>query len=157
MEYYYSLNGEQLGPIDESQLVDAGVTYNTPVWCESMETWTPAGEVPALAAMFPAPAQPVQSASAGDAKWFFEVEEATEDSEAQQVGPITLEQIIQMKEFDGGKKVWCEGMATWVKIQYVPEFKEALNKKKKKARKRYLIITAIMLLLMLIVGLAQKR
>ncbi|MCQ2288937.1 MAG: DUF4339 domain-containing protein [Muribaculaceae bacterium] len=156
MEYYYSLNGQQLGPIDESQLVAAGVTFDTPVWCETMEAWAPAGEVPALAAMFPAqdptPVQTAYSAPANDAKWFFEVESANEMHDAQQIGPITLEQITQMKEFEEDKKVWCEGMPTWVEIKYVPDFKEALKEKKKKDRKKFLIYAILCLLALMFVA-----
>lgn len=52
MLYYYALNGEQKGPVEEDQLVALGVTRNTLVWCEGMEAWEQAGQVKALQYLF---------------------------------------------------------------------------------------------------------
>ena len=52
MLYYYSLEGKQLGPVEEGQLVAMGVTRNTLVWCEGMTEWQPAGSVAALQYLF---------------------------------------------------------------------------------------------------------
>ena len=48
MQYYYSFDGQQYGPVDESQLISLGVKRDTLVWSENMNDWTPAGNVPAL-------------------------------------------------------------------------------------------------------------
>lgn len=64
MEYYISENGQRVGPIQEAELSAHGVTVNTLVWCAGMETWKPAGQIPALAYLFGAqqsqPQPPVQ-------------------------------------------------------------------------------------------------
>jgi len=52
MQYYYIINNQQMGPVDESQLPQLGVTAATPVWHEGMPQWTPAGQVPQLAHLF---------------------------------------------------------------------------------------------------------
>ncbi len=75
MLYYYSLEGKQLGPVEEGQLVAMGVTRNTLVWCEGMTEWQPAGSVTALQYLFdpgvqtpPPPSQPQQPQQAAYAQ-----------------------------------------------------------------------------------------
>lgn len=75
MLYYYSLEGKQLGPVEEGQLVAMGVTRNTLVWCEGMTEWQPAGSVAALQYLFdpgvqtpPPPSQPQQPQQAAYAQ-----------------------------------------------------------------------------------------
>lgn len=57
-EWYMGINGRESGPFAIHQLVDAGLTRDTLVWCETMSGWTPAHKVPALAYLLPAPQQP---------------------------------------------------------------------------------------------------
>ena len=52
MKYYYAKNGQQAGPVDESELIGLGVTRDTLVWCNGMAEWTKAGKVSALAYLF---------------------------------------------------------------------------------------------------------
>lgn len=60
MQYYIAINGQQSGPFEESSLLSMGVTSSTLVWASGMETWKPAGEVPALAYLFAAQQAPTQ-------------------------------------------------------------------------------------------------
>ena len=50
--FYLDVNKVQQGPVDGSQLVKFGVTPTTLVWKQGMAQWTPAGQVPELAAIF---------------------------------------------------------------------------------------------------------
>jgi membrane protease subunit (stomatin/prohibitin family) len=51
--WYYVVNGERQGPVDEAELRRVVTTAATLVWKQGMSNWTAAGEVPALAASFP--------------------------------------------------------------------------------------------------------
>ena len=55
MDYYIVINGQKAGPFPESELLNHGLTANTPVWCEGMADWQNASTVPALAHFFNAP------------------------------------------------------------------------------------------------------
>lgn len=54
--FHLYLNGQQIGPVPVNQLpqmVQGGqITPETQVWAQGMAGWTPAGQVPALAALF---------------------------------------------------------------------------------------------------------
>lgn len=52
MDYYVIISGQQLGPVDESQLLGMGVTPSTMVWRNGMVQWQPAGSLPELAHLF---------------------------------------------------------------------------------------------------------
>lgn len=52
MQYYMHVNGVQLGPLDEGELMLNGLTPSTPVWTDGMIDWQPASQVPALAYLF---------------------------------------------------------------------------------------------------------
>ncbi len=52
MKYYVIINGQQTGPVEESQLLGMGVTRDTQVWREGMPQWQAAGMVPELAYLF---------------------------------------------------------------------------------------------------------
>lgn len=52
MQYYMHVNGVQLGPLDESELMLNGLTPSTPVWTDGMMDWQPANQLPALAYLF---------------------------------------------------------------------------------------------------------
>lgn len=60
MKYYYIdvVGNQSTTPVDESELVNLGVTEKTPVWCEGMPGWAPAGSIPALKHYFAKPAKP---------------------------------------------------------------------------------------------------
>lgn len=59
MNYYYSVNGQQFGPVAPNQLVASGVNASTLVWCEGMTQWQPAGQVAELAPYFQQVAPPM--------------------------------------------------------------------------------------------------
>lgn len=60
MEWYYSNNGQQAGPVSQDQLAElfrnGTVKPFDLVWNETMTEWTPIGKVEAFAAFAPAPA-----------------------------------------------------------------------------------------------------
>lgn len=60
MKYFIHINGQQQGPFEEKELLLHGVTAQTPVWCEGMAEWQPAGQVAALSYLFASNAQPTQ-------------------------------------------------------------------------------------------------
>lgn len=53
MQYYMHINGQQVGPFDESLLMLNGLTPTTPVWADGMTGWMPASQVAAAAVIFP--------------------------------------------------------------------------------------------------------
>lgn len=52
MMYFMVINNQQTGPVAEEQLLEAGLTPDTLVWCEGMPQWLPASQVPQLAHLF---------------------------------------------------------------------------------------------------------
>ena len=52
MQYYMHINGQQVGPFDESLLMLNGLTPTTPVWADGMTGWMPANQVVALSYLF---------------------------------------------------------------------------------------------------------
>lgn len=52
MEYYIIVNGQNIGPIVESQMLDYGLTRNTYVWRSGMPQWQLAGNMPELVHLF---------------------------------------------------------------------------------------------------------
>lgn len=60
-QYFMQINGQQMGPMDESVLLLNGLTPTTPVWTEGLVTWVPANQVPALAHLFANQAPPYQA------------------------------------------------------------------------------------------------
>lgn len=64
--YYFTRNQQTFGPFTLDQLLAEGVTPETYVFCQGMAAWTPAQDVPEVAALFAAPvapAAPVEPAS----------------------------------------------------------------------------------------------
>ncbi len=57
MKYYIAENGKPVGPFEPQELLSHGLTVNSLVWCESMSTWQPAGEVAELASFLGGRAQ----------------------------------------------------------------------------------------------------
>lgn len=52
--WYYAVGGQRTGPVDQSALAVPGtLTPETLVWRHGMAGWTPAGQVPELATLFP--------------------------------------------------------------------------------------------------------
>lgn len=51
--WYYVVNGERKGPVDEVALRHAGITADTLVWKQAMAGWTAVRDVPELAAILP--------------------------------------------------------------------------------------------------------
>ena len=61
MKYYIAENGQPAGPFEISELLNHGLTVNSQVWCETMENWQPASQVPELMNVLqPAVQQPYQ-------------------------------------------------------------------------------------------------
>lgn len=52
MKYYYMKDGQEVGPVEESELISVGVTRGTLVWHYGMPMWAKAGEVSELAYLF---------------------------------------------------------------------------------------------------------
>ena len=52
MKYWVIINGQQQGPVEESQLPSMGVTRDTMVWREGMPQWQTAGALPELSYLF---------------------------------------------------------------------------------------------------------
>lgn len=48
MKYFIAENGQQVGPLEEHQLLDHGLTVNSLVWHEGMEQWARAATLPEL-------------------------------------------------------------------------------------------------------------
>lgn len=62
MKYYMHIDGQQLGPFEENDLLSHGLQRSTLVWCKTMSNWAPAYRVPALMQLlYP----PVQKRAAG--------------------------------------------------------------------------------------------
>jgi len=52
--WYYAVGGQRTGPVDQGALAVPGtLTPETLVWRHGMAGWTPAGQVPELATLFP--------------------------------------------------------------------------------------------------------
>lgn len=49
MKYFLHIDGQQQGPFEIDELLDRGMTAETPVWCDGMADWTPAKDVQDLA------------------------------------------------------------------------------------------------------------
>ena len=60
MKYFLYINGQQMGPFEENQLIANGMQPDTQVWCETMTQWMQAAQVPELARYFQRAAQPQQ-------------------------------------------------------------------------------------------------
>jgi hypothetical protein len=57
--YYYTFDGaQQVGPVSKQELQQAGVNAQTQVWADGMPAWVVAGQVPALADLFPVGSPP---------------------------------------------------------------------------------------------------
>jgi membrane protease subunit (stomatin/prohibitin family) len=62
VQFFVHLNEQQMGPYPLATLKEGAAsgqfTAKTPVWCEGMQGWTEAGQVPALQSLFQAAAPP---------------------------------------------------------------------------------------------------
>lgn len=63
MKSYYYINevGQQSGPITVESFLQKGITIETKIWCEGMNNWTKAGDVPELKSFFKRPPIPPSS------------------------------------------------------------------------------------------------
>ncbi|HEX9885636.1 MAG TPA: SPFH domain-containing protein [Longimicrobiales bacterium] len=63
--FYAGIDGNQEGPFDsgalKAQIGGGRITRDTLVWCEGMSEWAPAGQVEAVAKLFPAAPPPLPS------------------------------------------------------------------------------------------------
>ncbi len=64
MKYYMHIDGRQLGPLEERDLIAHGLQRSTLVWCKTMPNWAPAYHVPALMRLLYPSAQQPQRAQA---------------------------------------------------------------------------------------------
>ena len=51
-KWYAIKDGVQIGPFEEHQLPNVGITPSTMVWCQGMSDWAPAASVPELSSLF---------------------------------------------------------------------------------------------------------
>jgi len=51
MKYYIAQNGQPVGPMEATELLQHGLTLNSQVWNESMTDWVLASQVPELVAL----------------------------------------------------------------------------------------------------------
>lgn len=51
--FYVNSEGQEVGPVDKAGLADASICADTSVWCDGLDGWTPAINVPDLQEMFP--------------------------------------------------------------------------------------------------------
>lgn len=61
MKYYLIDNGTSAGPFDREELAAHGITPDTQVWHEGLDTWTAAHDIPSLSDLFTSNTQPVQT------------------------------------------------------------------------------------------------
>ncbi|MBQ8046536.1 MAG: CD225/dispanin family protein [Prevotella sp.] len=63
MNSYYYLNekGEQMGPVEGSELLTRGVMFSTLVWTPGMKEWKEAGTIDELRPLFTPPQNPYQT------------------------------------------------------------------------------------------------
>lgn len=52
MKYFISVNGQQQGPFEVSELLAHGITPTTLVWTEGMPEWEPANQIAELQHLF---------------------------------------------------------------------------------------------------------
>ena len=58
MKYYMHIGGQQVGPYEENELLNHGLTPTTMVWHEGMPDWVAASQVPELSHLLPTGQQP---------------------------------------------------------------------------------------------------
>lgn len=58
MEYWIIVDNRHAGPYTADALISMGITPDSPVWHEGLVDWTPAGEIPELAAMMAEATEP---------------------------------------------------------------------------------------------------
>ena len=58
MKYYMHIGGQQVGPYEENELLNHGLTPTTMVWREGMPDWVAACQVPELSHLLPTGQQP---------------------------------------------------------------------------------------------------
>ena len=52
MKYYYSTNGEEIGPLSINDLKQKNITTETLIWYEGLEEWKTANQLPELKSFF---------------------------------------------------------------------------------------------------------
>lgn len=63
--YFFVRDGQQAGPVLPEQFRLNGVSASTPVWCEGMPDWVPAGQIPELQPYLSYPSAPATYATGG--------------------------------------------------------------------------------------------
>jgi hypothetical protein len=126
--YYYTRNNQTLGPVsskDLRQLASLGYLKPTDMVMKEGYKWKPAGEIPGLFGSAPpapgaAPAAPVAQLAPSAPCWYYALD-------GQPLGPCTGEQILALVksgELSRDDNIWREGMAEWLPIDQVLEFKK---------------------------------
>lgn len=94
-DWYYAVNNEQKGPVNESelktQLATGKLPADTLVWKDGMENWTPAAQVPAF--VFREPPVPATYAKLGATPAVVETAKAGV-SNPESVTPVTVASLV---------------------------------------------------------------
>lgn len=118
MEYYIIQQDTQVGPLSREQLIQAGLTAQTPVWRQGMADWKPAGELPELAnLLYDAPA----SAPNTPPVLYYAMLHGV------RVGPSSANDLVAAG-LTMNTMVWCEGMADWAPAGTIPALQNALQR-----------------------------
>lgn len=109
-QWYIARDGQQVGPFALNQLQQQGLTPQTLVWHQGMNSWQPASEVAELQSLFasaPPPPPPTQT------QWYFA-------RNGQQIGPFNLVQLEQ-QGLTPQTLVWRDGMSNWQRAETIAE------------------------------------
>lgn len=110
--YYMLVNGKQVGPIGEKDLLTNGLISSTMVWKEGFADWLPAKDVPELQAMLPKVEESGITVIQEQSYYLF--------INDQQVGPVGQSELLS-HGLTPSTMVWRDGMAVWNRAQDVPE------------------------------------
>ena len=115
MEYYIIQNDTQIGPLSRDQLLQAGLTAQTPVWRQGMADWKPAGELPELANLL------YDALGRGQTPptLYYAMLHGV------RVGPVGINDLISAG-LTADTMVWAEGMQAWAPARTVPALQQAL-------------------------------
>lgn len=113
-QWYMLLQGQQVGPLPVNQLSQRGLTPQTQVWRNGLDSWKQASEITELASLFPAaPPPPAQ------AQWYT-------SQNGQRLGPFSTEQLLQ-QNLTAQTAVWKAGFSGWKQASEVPELSSLLS------------------------------
>lgn len=121
LAYHVVIDGNQMGPLDEAQLValikGGKLTAQTNVWTKGMADWDSAANVEEVAALI-AQHAPVGPPELPPQPQYYAM------VNGQQIGPVTIDQIkqaIAAGQISRQTQVWSQGMDDWKVAGDVPE------------------------------------